>query len=97
MSEARKMRPQTVCAINIALMNRHIKEFQNNVQTRLPEEIGNIHDSIAILSSLQQIFSLEPTVQPLHVLSLVNDVHSTRMFYCVLGHYSKIGWQGLPV
>jgi hypothetical protein len=66
---------------NIALRNGHIKEFQNKIQTHLPEEIGNIHDSVAILSSLQPIFLLKPSEQPLHVLPIVITVICKKYYY----------------
>jgi hypothetical protein len=68
------LKPLTECGIYIASWNRHTNELQNNKETHLPEKnrspVSNNHAVFAILSSLQPIPSLEPSVQPLHVLPL---------------------------
>jgi hypothetical protein len=44
--------------MNTVIRNWYIEEFQNNIQTHLPEEM---HASV---------FTREPSVQPFHVLPL---------------------------
>jgi hypothetical protein len=68
------LKPLTECGIYIALWNRHINELQNNKETtclaKIRSPVSRNHAVFAILSSLQLIRSLEPSVQPLHVLPL---------------------------
>jgi hypothetical protein len=80
------LKPLTECGIYIALWNRHTNELQNNKETYLPGKISFTrfkNDTVfAILSSLQPIRSLEPSVQPLHVLPLeVADGHCADQYH----------------
>jgi hypothetical protein len=65
------LKPLTEFGIYIALWNRHTNELQNNINPLAWQKFVSKNQAVfAILSSLQPIRSLEPSVQPLHVLPL---------------------------